>query len=278
MKVGIAYDGVTWDAAKTRKELHNKVAYASFEGAKSFRKCKEGMVCHCFDAETVKLRVINGDGAQWIQKNNPENCLSVLDAYHRNRAIGRFVKNPELAGQLRQLLYAGEISLLLERLETAVHETTDEQEKEGLAELLGYYTENKDALTGYYDRGIEIPPTSQPGVVHHALLGSMESNIFTIIGNRMKGRRACWSIRGGNHLTPLLCRRNSVCAEDLLAELPTLPKDEPQEPEDTGTPLSAAKIPETVGKGPECYCHATLPDEVWLKRVTACRSFVDLKF
>ena len=206
MKVGIAYDGVTWDAAKRRKELHNKVAYASFEDAKSFRRRKEGMVCHCFDAETVKLRVINGDGAQC----NPKNCLSVLDAYHRNRALGRFVKNAELAEQLRQLLYAGEISALLERLETAVHETTDEQEKESLAELLGYYTENKDALTGYYDRGIEIPPTSQPGVVHHARLGSMESNIFTIIGNRMKDRRACWSIRGGNHLALLLCRRHSV--------------------------------------------------------------------
>ena len=80
MKVGIAYDGVTWDAAKTRKELHNKVAYASFEDAKSFRKHKEGIVSHCFDAETVKLRVVNGDGAQWIQKRNPKNCLSVLDA------------------------------------------------------------------------------------------------------------------------------------------------------------------------------------------------------
>ena len=278
MKVGIAYDGVTWDAAKTRKELHNKVAYASFEDAKSFGKHKEGMVSHCFDAETVKLRVINGDGAQWIQKNNPKNCLSVLDAYHRNRALGRFVKNPELAGQLRQLLYAGEISALLERLETARNETTDEQEKESLSELLGYYTANKDALTRYYERGVEIPPTSQPGIVHHARLGSMESNIFTIIGNRMKGRRACWSVRGGNHLALLLCRRNSVCAEDFFTEPPTLPKDEPQEPQDTGTPLSAAKIPETLGKGSECYCHATLPDEVWLKRVTAYRSFVDLKF
>ena len=277
MKVGIAYDGVTWDAAKTRKELHNKVAYASFEDAKAFKNHKEGVVSQCFDVETVKLRVINGDGAQWIQKNNPKNCLSVLDAYHRNRAIGRFVKNPELAEQLRQLLYAGEISALLERLETALNETTDEQEKEGLAELLGYYKENKDALTGYYDRGVEIPPTSQPGVVHHARLGSMESNIFTLIGNRMKGRRARWSIRGGNHLALLLCRRHSVQTEDFFSEPPSLPKDEPEEPEDAGSPLSAAQIPETVGKSGQCYCHSTLPHEIWLKRLTAYRPFIDLK-
>ena len=170
MKVGIAYDGVTWDAAKTRKELHNKVAYATCEDAKAFKNRKEGVIAHCFDLKTVKLRVINGDGAQWIQKNNPKNCLPVLDAYHRNRAIGRCVRNPELAAQLRELLYAGEVCALLERLETALNETTDEQEKESLSELLGYYTENKDALTGYYDRGVEIPTTSQPDAVHHARL------------------------------------------------------------------------------------------------------------
>ena len=278
MKVGIAYDGVTWDAAKTRKELHNKVAYATCEDAKAFKNRKEGVIAHCFDLKTVKLRVINGDGAQWIQKNNPKNCLSVLDAYHRNRALGRFVKNPELAEQLRQLLYAGEISALLERLETAVNETTDEQEKGSLAELLGYYKENKDALTGYYERGVEIPPTSQPGIVHHARLGSMESNIFTLVGNRMKGRRACWSIRGANHLALLLCRRHSARTEDFFAELPPLPEPESPEPEDTGSPLSAAQIPETVGKGAQCYRHATLPNEVWLKRMTAFQSFVNLKF
>ena len=278
MKVGIAYDGVTWDAAKTRKELHNKVAYASFEDAKAFKNHKEGVISHCFDVETVKLRVINGDGAQWIQKNNPKNCLSVLDAYHRNRAIGRFVKNAQLAEQLRHLLYAGEISALLERLETALNEATDEQEKENLAKLLNYYVENKDALTGYYDRGIEIPPTAQPGVIHHARLGSMESNIFTLIANRMKHRRACWSIRGGNHLALLLCRRHSVRTEDFFSQLPPLPKDEPEEPEDTPPPLSAAQIPETLGKSGQCYCHSTLPNEPWLKRMTAYQSFVDLKF
>ena len=46
-----------------------------------FGKHKEGIISHCFDAETVKLRVVNGDGAQWIQKRNLKNCLSVLDAY-----------------------------------------------------------------------------------------------------------------------------------------------------------------------------------------------------
>ena len=67
------------------------------------------------------MRVINGDGAQWIQKNNPKNCANFI--------------------------YAGEISALLERLKTALNKTTDAQEKESLAELLGYYKSLFHVLT-----------------------------------------------------------------------------------------------------------------------------------
>ena len=72
--------------------------------------------------------------------------------------------------------------------------------------------------------------------------------------------------------------RQETAKKEIGEKFEELKKNEPEEPEDTGTPLSAAKIPETVGKGPEYYCHANLPDEVWLKRVTAYRSFIDLKF
>lgn len=62
-----------------------------------------------------------------------------------------------------------------------------------------------DALSSYYDRKVEIPDTREPGVIHHARLVSMESNVFTLIGSRMKGGRACWNVEGGNNLSALLC-------------------------------------------------------------------------
>ena len=37
-------------------------------------------------------------------------------------------------------------------------------------------------------------------------LGSIERSIFTLVGNRIKGRRACWSIAGSNRLAALLCK------------------------------------------------------------------------
>ena len=45
----------------------------------------------------------------------------------------------------------------------------------------------------------------------------MESNVFTLIGNRMKGRRECWSIDGANNLAVLLCKAHSIAEVDLVA-------------------------------------------------------------
>ena len=80
MKVGIAYDGVIWQDCKDgkkRRTLDCKVAHASFEPAKKFRENKEGVIASRYDVKTVELRVLNGDGANWIQKRGNKACISV---------------------------------------------------------------------------------------------------------------------------------------------------------------------------------------------------------
>ena len=71
-------------------------------------------------------------------------------------------------------------------------------------EFYEYFLENKEGLIDYRKRGLEIQPTRSKEI-HHANLGSMESNIFTLIGNRMKGKRMSWSVNGGNNMAALLC-------------------------------------------------------------------------
>ena len=140
-----------------------------------------------------------------------------------------------------------------------------------------YYTENREALTGPYERGIDIPETRAPGVIHHARLGSMESNIFTIIGNRMKDRRCCWSIRGANHLASLLCLKHTVGLDGLFSGLEPLPQPEPVWT-DAGAPISASRMPLTAGSGTECYNRASIPNLTWLKDVFSYRSFTELNY
>lgn len=248
MKIGIAYDGVihhTTKNGKIRKELDGKVAYASFESASDFKIHKEAMVASRYNVDEIELRIKNGDGAQWIQKDNSDcECICVLDEYHRNKKITECVGDKGMADELRQLLLKGEYTTLLDAIEAYSNSVEDKSQSDKLKELYRYYKENFNALSGYYERGVKIPETRDPGVIHHAGLGSMESNVFTVIGNRMKGRRACWSVSGGNNLAALLCKRysdgNDVSDFGEMRDVNCGCKG-----------LSAAQIKQTSGKGYE---------------------------
>jgi len=258
MKVGIAYPGVRWmPCGKTKRRiLDNKVAYATFAPVAAFRKFKEGLVASRFDVKGIDLRIVNGDGAQWIQKKNGVKTIQVLDKYHRNKKITECVSDKDFADNLRKLLYAGETDLLLTVIEAQINSLLPEgnrKEIEKLTDLYSYFSENKEALLDPYRRGIEIPETYAPGEIHHARLGSMESNVYTLVGNRMKGGRCCWSIRGGDNLALLLTAYHTSGLENLFAELPTPPR--PKEVwKDTLPMFGASKVPEQEGRGYE-YCH-----------------------
>ena len=234
---------------------------------------KEGVVASRFNVDEVELRVINGDGAQWIQRHGDADCIGVLDQFHRNKKITECVRDPEFAKLLRSLLYEKRVDDLLECLEAQINSIMDEQEKADLRDLQKYYLNNKDALLGYYDRGRTIPPTKEPGVIHHARLGSMESNVFTLIGNRMKGRRTCWSIDGANHLALILCAYHTTGFESMFVEAAETEKES-----NAGVKCSASSVPKKVGKGLELYCAADLPGYAWLRDLTAYVPFTEMSF
>ena len=279
MKVGIAYDGATWQIGKDKKKrrtLDSKVAYASFENARDFMRNKEGLVASRFNVDEIELRVINGDGAQWIRKHGDANCISVLDKFHRNKKITECVRDPEFAALVRKLLYAGRIEDTLTCIEAQINSVADEQEKALLRELYSYYANNKDALLGYYDRGVTIPPTRLPGEIHHARLGSMESNVFTLIGNRMKGRRACWSENGANNLALILCAYHTTGMEGLFAPVPPDTVAAGNEL-DFHPKASAGNTPQKEGHGYHFWSSGSI-SAAWARNVTGLTSFTEMSY
>lgn len=137
--------------------------------------------------------------------------------------------------------------------------------------IYSYYSENKEAFADYYDRGIAIPHTRNLGVIHHARLESMEGNVFTFIGSKMKGRRACWSIDGGNRLAALLCKHYSVS--------PAYKTKAVTDYINYTVPLSAAKTPQKDGKGYESIRNISVSSGMkWLKQISACKILADLSF
>ena len=271
MKVAIAYDGAI-KTGKNRYDLSNKVACANFEGIDEFVKRKEGAIAGAYNVDEIEVRFLNGDGASWIKQSiTGDNVYFQLNQFHRDRAITANVSDPKVRETITELLYAKDIDLMLHVIEAGALSADDEAEREKYEALHKYFTNNKDGLVPYYRRGLAIP--APPEGKEYRGMGCMESNIFTIIGNRMKGGRACWSIKGGDNLARLLClkhtRRLSAALDNLGACV--IPERYIEETLIKHS-CSAAKVPQREGKGYNGFRQALIPSsQKWLKDLAAIK-------
>ena len=270
MKAAIAYSGIKENGK--RRRLADKVACASFDGVKDFIRRKEGVIASVYCVDEIELRVLNGDGANWITANN-EAAVYQLDPFHRNKAIRESVSDPELRKLMMELLYAKDIDFLLAVIEASINSTMEPKEQEKRQKLFNYFSNNKDGLVPHYRRGKKLPPVNEG--LKPARGGSMESNIFTLIGNRMKGRRACWSIRGADNLAALLSLKHTGRLPSILSSLgPIVPAD--IEPVPVG--LMPHEVPERVGKGYNGFTRAAIPDMPWIKGMLGMKSLATMPF
>lgn len=207
MKVSIAYSGV-YEDARGRRTLANKVSYASMEQAKDFRDHAEGVVADFYAVDAVKRRIFNSDGGSWLQRNMVPGCTYQLDPFHRNKAVRIYVDDPDLQETILGLLRARKAKDAIAVVEASIYSTLDPDEQEKRRKLYTYFNNHKNALVPYYLRPGKKPPLPNEGQ-EPARCGSMESNIFTIIGNRMKHNRTCWSVAGANNLAALLALRHT---------------------------------------------------------------------
>ena len=269
MKLSIAYDGAK-KVGKNRYKLTNKVACASFEGVDEFAKRKEGVIAGEYSVDEIAMRFVNGDGAKWIRRSlMDETAHFQLDPYHRNRAITKHVPDPAVRESIKEALRSKDIDLLLHVIEVEAFSAGDEDTRDGYMELHRYFQSNRDGLIPYYRRGLDIP--APPSGKEYRRMGAAESNIFTIIGNRMKGRRRCWSIRGGNNLARLLCLKHTGKLRGVLDNLSAtvLPA---RYAEEVSVEFSAAKAPQREGKGYNGFHQTLIPStQKWLKEIAAIK-------
>ena len=279
MKLGIAYDGcislgTSKKTGKTRYKLTNKVACASFESAEKFVKRKEAVIAKTYNTDEIEMRFLNGDGAAWIKQSiSDETVHFQLDPFHRNKAIRSYVINPEVQEQITELLYEKKIDTLLDYIEAMKNSVEDEREQENYGTLLTYFRNNKDGLIPCHRQGHNVPKA--PKDKEYRRLGAMESNIFTILGNRMKGRRACWSIDGGGNLARLLCLKFTNKLSDTLSNLTSLVLPH-RYAEEIEIKMSAKQVALREGKGYNGFKQMTIPSEMkWLKDMVSMKSLLD---
>ena len=278
MKVSIAYDGAV-KTGKKRFNLTNKVACAGFHPAGEFIKRKEGVVAATYNTDEIKTRLVNGDGDPWIRRAAiDENTHFQLDSYHANQAIRTYVKDKRMRKMITELYYAKRIAELLESIVILSDSVETDEEQENLLKLYTYFKGNEDGLIPCHRRGLPIPPPPEGKVYRR--LGAMESNVFTLIGNRMKGRRHCWSINGGDNLARLLCLKVTGKLTETLQKLTALTLPE-RYAEELTVNFSAAMIPETAGNGYDGYHKSPAPstaDFKWLRGIGSLKPFSEMSF
>jgi len=263
MKVAIAYDGAE-PIGKKRYRLTNKVAAANFESAGKFHKRKEGIIASDYNVDEIETRIINGDGANWIKQHGFDDTAHFqLDTFHRNRAIVRAAPDENSRKTMFKLLYGKKIDDLLVYIDALANSVEDEDQEEKLRGLHIYFTNNKDGLISYKRRGLDLPES--PEGKEYRGMGAMESNIFTIIGNRMKGGRACWSIDGGNNLARLLTLKHTGKLHTTLNNIKNwiLPERYAEE-----VTMTSSKAPKNDGKGyqpPRAGAFPATPDFKFLR-------------
>ena len=274
MKLAIAYDGAE-KKGKNRYELTGKVACANFESVGKFCRRKEGVIAAHYNVDEVKLHVLNGDGANWIKHGLGDETLYQLDPFHRNRAIFRAAPDENARKMMLKLLYSKQIDELLMYIDALANSMEDEEQEKSLRELHTYFSNNQEGLISYKCRagspggGIDLP--KPPQGKEYRGMGAMESNIFSIIGNRMKGRRRCWSVAGGNNLARLLCLKSTHKLHDTISEMTSrMPEKYAKE---VITTFSSAKTQNSVGKGWNGFHKAMIPtSQKWLKDIVSIKS------
>ena len=248
MKASIAYDG--WkEKGSGRTELDGKVVTAGFEKGQDFQKKREAMIAAEYDLGETELRIMNGDGASWIKKTVDEETIFQLDPFHRNKSIRENLAYPKAVKEVMDLLSEEKPDEAIEYLKTYRNSLSNEEEITNAEKLIKYFTENREGLLPYQERGIKIPESPQ-GLVYRNM-GTMENHIWSIIARRMKHNHTSWSIRGGNHLAKILAKKCSGKLYEVTEKLKIPVFEEAILKDIKGAVLSAGRIKEKVGHGYE---------------------------
>jgi hypothetical protein len=253
--VATAYTG--WAQEKDGRYMTvDKIDYASFRDAKGFVSDFEALLRHRFDMDGVERRVANGDGASWIRAAAEDSdAVFQLDPFHRSRAVIRAVSDKEARKAVFDAIREKDAGKALRAVCDLIGKAADNASREKLVKLFGYFSDNKDCLLTWQERGIELP--APPAGVVYRNLGVQEASNCDLITHRMKHRKGSWSVQGAGHMAKILSFRHTIGFDAMLGPMP-----EPG-PEPFGTlpePLSAAKTPLCDGKGNGGeWLHAGMP-------------------
>lgn len=204
LKLHVTYEG--HKAEDKRHTVLNKRYIAGIMKPKRLEKIRDARVYQEYNTEKIELRVLNGDGAQWINKIATNGIIAQKDQFHIKQEIVRVIKNEEAKQKLFEMLENKEYSEVLEYIEKLKYETTgEEREVKKLDHLKQYLSTGLERYQDVLEKQGKHLPEAPEGVEYRKL-GIMESQIFSVLKVRLTSGRKSFSKIGASHLS-------KVCAK-----------------------------------------------------------------
>lgn len=102
LKLHISYEG--WKKDDNRHSLVNKMYIAGFMTSAELKKIRDAQIYQKYDVSKIKIRILNGDGASWINKLATKETIQQRDNFHIHQEIIRDIQEEEYRRQLERLI------------------------------------------------------------------------------------------------------------------------------------------------------------------------------
>jgi hypothetical protein len=228
IKLGVHYESWQLRSGTGKKKTYivkNKGVVAGFTTPDKFKLLRDSNIAETYNYDEIKYKILNGDGAVWIRKDHDaEGDIFQLDRFHVAKLIVRNIKDKAETGKLWGMYKKCQFKSLMDRLTELKFECGGVfEEVKKIEAIESYLNSNKDGIVPYQ---LKVNLPEPPPGEYYRNLGTMEHNVFDVIGFRMKGQKMSWSISGANNLAKILAIKTSGKLYDKISSLlsSTLPE------------------------------------------------------
>lgn len=201
LKLHISYEG--WKKDDPRHKLMGKTYIVGFMSSKEMKQRRDAKIFQMYDVDKIKLRILNGDGAKWINKLATKDTIRQKDNFHIHQEIIRDLQEDEHRREIEKLIAEkryDEVPVFLEYLKYECG--GEEKDVKKIERLQSYLSEG---LPRYQDvlqeQNKEMP--EPPKDIEYKNPGIMESQIFTVLSKRFKSGRMAFSKIGATCLAKI---------------------------------------------------------------------------
>ncbi|MFZ5982107.1 MAG: ISLre2 family transposase [Patescibacteria group bacterium] len=219
LKISVVYEG--WEKryplSKEYKTIE-KMAFAGYINSEEMKDLRDAAVAKKYNADEIKYRILNGDGASWIKnRHDLETDKFQLDPYHLAKSVIRNVSDKKARRHIMKWLKAGDFEKVFKKLEDLKYESGGlANEIKKLNTLESYIKSNIEGIVPYKNRSdIELP--APPETMEYRNMGTMERQV-EVFASRMKGSKS-WSEKGATNLSKIIALKMCNGFKDKITAL-----------------------------------------------------------